>query len=161
MSVEFKEIVDDYVLLCFDISSKNAKLRKKVLRKIAAAGGIMFTQSSYYLPYSPENEALAEAIASDGVAVIWRAKQQHKDVAEKLTMSYEEHLHVRCQTIETRIAMIQGHIELGQLGKANRMHQKTSELLDQLTQISHTFCPAWLPLKIGKLEADLFNVYNN
>jgi hypothetical protein len=160
MSVEIKEIVDEYVVLNFDISAKNSKLRKHVLKRLAAAGAVMFTQSCYYLPYSADSMTTANEIASDGNVVIWRSKQEDKKKALELTFQYDEHLHIRCTTIEQRLWAIKSHIDEGQLGKANRMAEKTHALLSQLKKISLTYNPAWLQPRIAELETMMNQVYN-
>jgi hypothetical protein len=89
MSVEVKEIVDEYVVLNFDIAAKEGKFRKKILKRLAEIGAVMFTQSCYYLPFSPESMAVANEIAAEGDAVIWRSKQENKAKAKELTIKYE------------------------------------------------------------------------
>jgi CRISPR/Cas system-associated protein endoribonuclease Cas2 len=159
VKAEVKEILDEYVLLVFDIPANQAKLRKEVLKFLAAAGAVMHTASCYLMPYSELSFAIANEIALKGDVVVWVSKQKDQKKAKALTIQYDEHLKIRCTTIEQRLWAIKEHIESGQLGRANRMAEKTHALLDQLKKISQTYCPSWLLPRIGELETMMQQIY--
>lgn len=159
MSVGVKEIVQDYVLICFDIPQSAGKLRKTILRRIYEIGGVMHTSSNYLIPYSDQAMELANDIADSGQVVVWKSKQENTNVAKAITMNYESHLHLRCDVIDQRLAIIASHIFEGRLGKANRMAQKTHDLLEQLKQIANNYHTDWLPGAIEKLSNELSECY--
>ena len=155
-----KEIIDEYVLLTYDIPAKEGKLRKTFLKQAAAIGAICYTQSCYLLPYSEVSFGLANELAQYGKAVVWISKQKDKDKAADITNKYEEHLHIRCQTIEQRFVLISEYIEIGNLFTANRMLTKTLTLLSQLAKIAETYNPPWLKPKIEELYKKMAVIYH-
>jgi ABC-type sugar transport system ATPase subunit len=160
MSVEVKQLVDEYILICFDIPQSQGKLRKKVLKAIHDIGGQMHTASVYIMPYSDQAMAVAEEIKGLGDVVLWRSKQLDLGKAEALTMNYAEHIVSRCQVISQRFVMIKDYIEQEQFGRATLMIIKTKRLLDQLKKINETFSPPWLPVKIAEFDSLLGQVMN-
>lgn len=160
MGTEVKQLIDEYILVCFDIPQKEGKLRKLILRRIHDIGGIMHTSSVYLMPYSEKAMDLANEISTAGDVVVWRSKQEHPEIAKSITMKYEEHLHMRCVVIEQRLVIIADHIANDRLGKANRMAQKTKKLLWQLKLIATNYETGWLPKEITALEKSLTEVYN-
>lgn len=160
MVAEVKEIIQDYILLVYDIPRNSDKLRREILRKISEIGGTMYTESCYFLPYSDDAMALANEISSSGDVVVWRSTQENEHIAKKITLKYEDHLKARCMAIEQRLAMIQNHLDNQRLGKAHRMILKTHYLLEQLKQISENYQTDWLPEAIAVLEENLKGVYS-
>lgn len=160
MPVEIKQIVDDYLLLTYDLPATQGKLRKRFLKEAMAAGAIAHTQSVYLMPFSAKMQALANDLAATGHAVIWRSKQENAVTAKQITIKYAEHIQARCQLIEQRLVQVNDHIEAGRLGKATRMIKKTHELLDQLENISETFNPPWLKPRLDGLYFLMAQVYD-
>jgi hypothetical protein len=158
MVAEVKQIVQDYVLITYDIAASQGKLRKVILKKLYDMGATSYTQSVYLMPYSEASMALANEIAAGGQAVIWRSKQEDPVQADKITIKYNEHLGDRCNLIQQRLAQIKDHIEAGRLGKATRMILKTNLLLEQLFTISKTYNPPWLMPKLAGLKMQLNQV---
>lgn len=159
--VEVKEIVDEYVLLVYDIPATvdGNKLRKQFLKAAYSIGAMCFTQSCYLLPYSEQSFSLASEVAEKGNAVLWVSKQKDAEKAKQINFKYEEALKLRCQTIEQRLVIIKNHIEAGHLGKANRMAGKTAALLKQLVRISETYSPPWLVPQIEKMFLAMKQLY--
>jgi hypothetical protein len=160
VSVETKEIVQDYVLICFDIPQNQGKLRKLVLKKIHDIGGMMHTASVYLLPYGDKAYALAEEIQSFGDVVIWRSHQNDPAKAKTLTLNYASHIETRCQLIEQRFALIQDYLENEQFGRATNMLLKTIVMIEQLKKIADNFKTPWLPGKIAEFEKRLADGMN-
>lgn len=160
MTVEIKEIVDDYLLLCYDIPASAMKERKQFLRQALSVGALMFTSSVYLLPYSSTSMALAEKLAKVGSAVIWRSKQENPQIAKAITIKYDEHIRERVAYIMARFVSIKMHIEEGRLGIADKMIAKTHDLIEQLKTISESYHPIWLDSSISLLEKNLSQVYD-
>ncbi len=157
-TVEIKEIISDYILVCFDIPQSEGKLRKLILKQIHSIGGMQNTASVYLMPYSETAMALANKISTKGDVVIWRSQQLNPDKAKSLTISYAEHILTRCQLIEQRFVQIKHYIEVGQLWRADLMIGKTSKMVDQIKKINETFSPPWLPGKIAVFNGMLGQV---
>lgn len=160
MSEEIKEIVQDYVLIVFDIPQSQGKLRKLILKKIHEIGGEMNTSSVYLMPYSAGAMALAEAIKPYGDVVVWKSHQDDPVKAKGITIDYAGKVMARCQLISLRFSMINSYIEEGQFGRATHMIIKTKTFIDQVKKINETFSPPWLPEKIAEFDALLAQVMN-
>lgn len=102
---------------------------------------------------------LANTIADSAHVVVWKSTPALISTAKVITMKYEAHLKLRCDVIGQRLAIIASHIDAGRLGKANRMAQKTSQLLTQLKQIAENYHTDWLPGAIEKLSNELSECY--
>jgi len=159
MKGEVKVITQDYVLITYDIPAADSKLRKEVLKTMAAIGAVAYTQSCYLVPFSETSFNLANEISSKGHAVVWVSKQHDEKKALEIQFKYEEHLHIRCATIEQRLYTIKEHIEEGRLNRANRMAEKTHVLIDQLKKISLSFNPPWFLPRIAELENLMGQLY--
>jgi hypothetical protein len=155
---EIRQIVQDYVLITFDIPQNQGKLRKLVLKKIHSIGGMMHTASVYLIPYSDKAMELANMIKEVGDVVVWTSHQDNLSTAKNITFSYDNHLAVRCSLISQRFYKIQQYIDKEQLGRANTMILKTKVLIDQLHKISETYCPSWLPEKLKEFDNQLSQV---
>lgn len=71
---ELKTIIDDFVLITYDMPAKEEKARKAFLRDARAIGAIMHTQSCYLMPYTPGSFTLAnELAAKGGNVIVWRS----------------------------------------------------------------------------------------
>jgi hypothetical protein len=160
MAVEVKEIVQDYILIVYDIPQNSPKMRKVILKRLAEIGGIMHTDSCYLLPYSADAMILANQISTCGDVVVWKSKQEDEHVAKLITMKYEQHLHNRCTVIWQRLEIIADHLKNERLGKAHVMAWKTKKFLDQLKKIAENYHTDWLPKEIEALEKSLSEVYN-
>lgn len=158
MTIETKEIVDEYILLCYDLPATASKARKKFLKKALQVGAMMYTASVYLMPYSSIAMKLAEELAATGTAVIWRSKQENKAMAKIINMQYDQHLKEKLEIIMGRLIMIQDHIECYELSHANKMVKKTSQMIDDLKVIAQTYHPDWLTDAIGDLETNLAQV---
>lgn len=148
---EIKEIIQDYVLICYDIPATAKKQRHDFLKGAHAIGAIGYTESVYLLPDSEKSFELANELATIGNAVVWRATQENLKVAIEITTNYEQHIHARCQHIEMRILWAQEHMAAGRLKMANRMGIKTVRLLRELAEINETFNPDWLKPRLDEL----------
>lgn len=156
---EVKEIIQNYVLITYDIPAKETKTRSLFLKEARAIGAIGYTQSCYLLPYSEKAFELANKLALIGDAIVWKSRQEDKAKALAITYKYEDHLHLRCDYIRQRLVIGMEHIAAGRLGKANQMGRKTGELLAQLAQIAENFYHEWLNEELKELVADWKVVY--
>ncbi|MDP2726275.1 MAG: hypothetical protein Q8P59_01925 [Dehalococcoidia bacterium] len=154
-----KEIVQDFVLLTFDIPATASKLRRTFLRDAHALGVICHTASVYLMPYSEKAMALANTLNSAGHAVVWRAHQPDQEQASAVMAKYETAVKVRCQLIEQRLALTSDYIAAGRLKLAQRMGILTGKLLKELAQIAEHWEAPWLPPRLEKLVAQWKGVY--
>lgn len=157
---EVKEIIQDYVLIVYDIPQDAKKLRAKFLKEAKVMGAEKQTDSSYYLPYSKKAMELANQLESAGHAVVFGpAHQPNKEKALQMTTKYHQHLQARCDYISQRLVICQEYLAQGKLGVAKRMGIKTGKLLAQLTQIAESFSPDWLKPRIEELVAQWKEIY--
>ena len=154
-----KEIVQDFVLITYDIPQKAAALRRHFLKAAHEVGAVCHTASVYLMPYSDKAQALANELESAGHAVIWRAHQPDQVTAGEIMAKYETAVKIRCQLIEQRLALANEHIAAGRLKLAQNMGIKTGKLLMQLAQISENWDAPWLPPRLEKLVAQWKGVY--
>lgn len=148
---EVKEIIQDYVLICYDIPASEGKLRKRFLREAHSIGAIGYTQSVYLIPYSDKAFDLANNLAAKGNAIVFRSNQANEKKALEITVKYEHHLQARCDLIAQRLVIGQEYITAGKLGMAKRVGIKTGRLLQELFTIAETFSPVWLMPRIAEL----------
>ncbi|MDZ4231067.1 MAG: hypothetical protein U1B77_04540 [Dehalococcoidales bacterium] len=155
-----KEIVQDFVLVTFDIPAKAAALRRHFLKKAHEIGAVCHTDSVYLMPYSVQAQALANELESAGHAVIWRAHQPDQEKAIEIMAKYETAVKIRCQLIEQRLALANEYIAAGRLKLAQNMGAKTGKLLYQLAQIAENWDAPWLKPRLEKLVKDWKAVYS-
>lgn len=160
VGVEVKEIIQDYVLITYDIPAKEKKLRAKFLKEAKAIGAESDTASVYLIPYSEKAMELASQLQSAGHASVWGpAHQPNKEKAIEKTIKYGDHIQIRCQVIEQRLAISQNHIVSGELGVALKMGIKTGRLLKQLAQIQESYNPDWFKSKLEELVMKWKEIY--
>ena len=151
--VEVKEIIQDYVLICYDIPQKEKALRHRFLKLAHSLGAVMHTASVYLMPYSDEAFKMAEELAAVGEAVVWKSHQANLAQAAGITHDYAAHLQARCQLIEQRLVMAQEHLAAGRLKLAAKMGVKTNKLHKELCKIQETYGQKWLLARIIELSA--------
>jgi len=156
---EVKEIIQDYILISYDIPAKAKALRKSFLKAAHAIGAEMYTASVYLIPYSAEALEWANELESAGHAVVWKAHQPDEKKALEITTKYADAIKARCDYIEQRIAIAQDYINEGRLKMAMKMGVKTGQLLQQLAQIAHHFNPPWLEPRIEELYGKMKVLY--
>ena len=159
MQVEVKEIVQDYILITYDIPAKDWKTRANFIRKARSIGAMMYTASCWLLPYSESVFELANEVATIGDAIVWKSHQDDKQKAYKITTSYEQHLEARCQYIYQRLERAQEYMTAGKLKTAAKMGIKTGQLLSELAQIAELFNKEWLKSRLGELVAQWKEIY--
>lgn len=150
-----KEIIQEYILITYDIPAKAKALRRAFLKAAHAIGAESHTDSVYLIPYSAEAIGLANELESAGHAIIWQAYQPDEKKALEITTKYGDAIKARLDYIEQRIAMSQDYVTTGRLKMAMRMGIKTANLLQQLVKISHHFNPAWFQPRIAELYEKL------
>ena len=158
---EVKELIQDFVLITYDIPAKAATLRNKFLKAAKAIGAEQHTDSVYLIPYSTEAMALAAELESAGHAIIWQAHQPDQKKALEIMTKYEGSLKTRCNFIEQRLVIAQEYIQAGRLGVAQIMGIKTGKLLQQLAHIAENFKPPWLLPKIEELVTKWKGIYED
>lgn len=151
MSLEEKEIMQDYVLISYDIPCTNNKLRMWFVRKLHQLGAIKRTDSDYLIPYSDKVYELVSKVAEEANVDVWRSHMDDKATALEITESYGQAVLKRLEYIELRITMAQDHINAGRLSAAKKMGIRTGKLLDEVAQISETYHPQWLEPKLMEL----------
>lgn len=160
MKMQVKEIIEDYVLITYDIPAKAKQLRASFLKEAKAIGAEPDTASVYLIPYGEKAMELASKLESAGHASVWGpAHLPNKEKAMDKTVKYSDHIQIRCQVIEQRLARIQEHILAGRLGVAKKMGVKTGDLLQQLEQIRESFNPDWFKVEIKKLVFKWKEIY--
>jgi len=158
--VDKKELVQDWILLTFDIPAKEKSLRGKFLASIYALGAQIHTESVYLMPFSDEAMKWAAKLESAGHAVVWQAHQPDEKKAWEYTIKYDTGLSARCDNIEQRLKIAEDYIVAGKLVVANAMAVKTGKLLQQLSQIaSGGYNPPWLMPRIELLVKEWKNIY--
>jgi glutathione S-transferase len=157
---EVKEIIQDFILITYDIPANAKALRKSFLKAAHAIGAEAHTASVYLIPFSEEAMGWANELESAGHAIVWKAHQPDEKKALEITTKYSEAIKARCDYIEQRIAMSQDYVNEGRLKMAMKMGVKTGNLLQQLVQISQHFNPEWLKPRIEELFTKLKAVYD-
>jgi len=160
IGVEVKEIMEDYVLITYDIPATGKKLRATFLKQAKAIGAEAHTASAYLMPYSEKAMELANQLESAGHAVVWGpVHQPDKEKALEITTKYGDHIKIRCQAIEQRLAISQDYLASGKLKIALRMGIKTGKLLKQLAQISESYNPDWFKARLEELVKKWKKIY--
>lgn len=156
---EVKKIIQDFVLITYDIPEKEKKLRAQFLKEAHSLGAICHTQSVYLMPYSDKTFELANALAAKGDAVVWVSQQKDPKKAAQITMSYEQHLQTRCGAIEQRLVIAQQYMAAGKLGIAEKMRERTAKFLGELDKINETYGSEWLEKRLQELHIEYMEVY--
>lgn len=151
--VEVKLLIQDFVLITYDIPAKEKKLRRDFLSKVSEIGGEQYTESVYLLPYTDQVLEMANSLESAGHAVVWRAYQPDAEVALEINVKYEQGIKDRCKAIEQRLVIVQDYIAKGWLQRAQSMGIKTGKMLQELAKINENYEPGWLKEKIDELVA--------
>ncbi len=149
--IEIKLLIQDFVLITYDIPAKEKKLRRDFLNAMTAMGAEQYTESVYLLPYTYEVMELAAELESAGHAVVWRAYQPDEQKALEINNKYEQGIKDRCTAISQRLAIVQDYIAKGWLQRAQRMGMKTGKMLQELAKINDNYEPGWLKDKIDEL----------
>ncbi len=148
---ESKELIQDFVLINYDIPAAEKKLRHQFLKKAKEMGAEQYTESVYLLPFSEEALKMADELESAGHAVVWSAHQQNLGKALEINVKYADGIKKRCSVIEQRLVIVQEYITKGWLQRAQNMGKKTGELLSGLVKINENYQPGWLKPKIEEL----------
>lgn len=149
--VEVKLLIQDFVLITYDIPAKEKKLRREFLKAASALGAEIYTESVYLLPYTDQAMELAAELESAGHAVVWRAYQPDEQKALEINVKYEQGIKDRCMAIQTRLVIVQDYIAKGWLQRAQGMGMKTGKMLQELAKINENYEPGWLKDKIDEL----------
>jgi hypothetical protein len=148
---EVKELIQDFVLINYDIPATEKKLRREFLKKAAQMGAEQYTESVYLLPFSEKALEMANELESAGHAVVWSAHQHNVETAVKINVKYEQGIIDRCEAISQRLVIVQDYINKGWLRRAQKMGIKTGKLLSELVKINENYKPGWLQPKIKEL----------
>lgn len=159
VGAEVKTIVQDWILISYDIPASAKSTRRAFLKAVHALGGEMHTASVYLMPYSEEAMGWANELESAGHAVVWRAQQTDPDKAEAITAKYEAAVKARCDYIEHRLEISQDYIAAGKLKMAEKMAIRTTHLLGQVVKIAKVFNPPWLQPRIEELYLKMKHMY--
>ena len=148
---QVKELIQDFVLILYDIPAKERKLRSKFLKDAHEMGAEQYTESVYLLPYSTEAIKMADALESAGHAVVFSAQPYNTAKTMEINAKYSDGIKNRCMAIEQRLVIVQEYIKQGWLGRAQKMGIKTGKLLSELVKINENYEPGWLKPKIEEL----------
>lgn len=156
---QIHELIQDFVLICYDLPATARTLRREFLKAAHAIGAVKHTDSVYLLPYSEKAMAWAGMLESAGHAVVWKAHQPDKGIAIEITANYDKAVQARCDYIQTRINLSQDYIEKGKLKMPIKMLGKTMRLLKEVVQIGQNFNPPWLNSRIQNLFEQIKTIY--
>lgn len=156
---EVKELIEDYILILYDIPATAKALRYQFLKEAHAIGAEMHTASCYLMPYSEAAMELANKLDSAGHAVVWQAHMPDKVMASGMTVSYAAAIKARCDSIDQRLDIAQSYIAAGRLEMGSKMAIKTGKLLQQLSKIAENYNPEWLLPRIEELVAKWKQIY--
>lgn len=148
---EVKELIQDFVLILYDIPALEKKVRRKFLKDAHEMGAEQYTESAYLLPHSEEALKMADALESAGHAVVFSAQPYNLAKTVEINVKYAEGIKSRCSAIEQRLVIVQDYIQRGWLMRAQNMGEKTKVLLDELEKINKNYQPGWLKPKIDEL----------
>lgn len=132
--IEATEIVGQWLLLTYDIPKSEAgdKARREFLNKAYSIGATQHTASVYYMPWTPEAENLAFEVAKVGRACVWTSKATDDDQAVILTKNYDTGLEKLLDKIAERIDKVQNQWKQEHFKRAEKMAQKTRDMMDKL-----------------------------
>jgi len=100
---ELKKIEENWILVTYDIPASEGALRKKILRRMRGLGAFQYTESVYYLPFTPEGMQTSRKICSGkGYAFTWYSRLP-MDEAEKLTARYINDLAQAIDDLEAKV----------------------------------------------------------
>ena len=157
---EVKELIEDYILILYDIPATAKALRYQFLKNARAMGAEEHTASAYMLPFSEQAMELASKLNSAGHAVVFGpAHQPDKVKASEMTVKYTDAIKARCDNIDQRLDIAQSYIAAGRLEMGNKMAIKTGKLLQQLSKIVENYNPEWLLPRIVELTAKWKEIY--
>jgi hypothetical protein len=133
--IETREIVKNWLLLCFDIpvTPEGIKMRNEFYKETARLGAVQCTESNYLCPWTSEVEAMALKLAdvSNSRVIVWSA-QTSESQAEEITKRYDAGLKPRIKEIEERIEHLNYLIEHKQYGRAKNYTEVTERLLIEM-----------------------------
>jgi CRISPR-associated endonuclease Cas2 len=157
---EVKELIQDFVLITYDIPAYAKSLRRKFLKEASAMGAEMYTESVYLCPLSEKTMTMANELESAGHAVIWLAHMPDEATAMAINMKYEDAVKNRCKSIRGRLAVMQNYISSGWLKRAQNMGIKTGKMLKELSTIYENYEKAWLKEELDELKAKWEEIYD-
>jgi len=100
-----KEILEDWILITYDIprGKEGHALRHWLIRKLRELGAMMFTESVYYLPYSPKAYEAITRLEGRAKCYVWRAKLTEYEDAKEVTKRYRNERKILLATLRTFI----------------------------------------------------------
>jgi len=100
-----KEILQDWILVTYDIprGREGHALRHWLIRKIREMGGMMFTESVYYLPHSEKAYDAIARLRGRAKCYVWRTSLKEREDAKELTRRYRDERKVLLTALRTLI----------------------------------------------------------
>lgn len=97
-----REIPRDWILITYDLSSKQSYLRQKVLALMRKIGAIQHTQSCYLVPATDDADTVISIIQSSGLAFAWvsSVRDEYKD---SLYQRYREKVEALESELRSRV----------------------------------------------------------
>jgi hypothetical protein len=156
VTVNIKEVVDDWVLLTYDLpnTEEGNKLRTEFLKKAARLGFVQHTESVYLAPLCPETELLAIELSEKGKLYIWTSSIKDEKMAKEITDKYDDRVSKLFDEIKGRIDKMKKYANAGDLRNLSRMRKKTEELLRNADGVANRRRSIELANKVAKLNAE-------
>ena len=137
---EVKKVEENWILITYDIPRNEGSIRKSVLRRLHRLGALQFTESVYYLPYSPEGMAAAKEVCKGtGSVYAWYSKMIEGEQARELTIKYILDITVAIENLETKVWQLEHMVDydpkkaswkIKELRQTYRQLHKAASLID-------------------------------
>jgi len=129
-----KEICEKWLLITYDIpkSEEGDKARREFLLEAALMGATKHTDSVYLMPWTPDAESIALALAKVGDVCVWTSETTDNLRASEITKSYDAGLKKQMKEITDRIDKMEGYVVAEQFGRALRMNEKTAKMVTHM-----------------------------
>jgi hypothetical protein len=159
---EPKDLIEHWILLTYDIpaGAEGNKARYEFMKATHRIGAVMHTRSVYLMPDSDEAQIAALNVTKAGQAYLWQTHAGTMEKQKELTDFYDKEINKRLADIKSRLTRIRKHYENGEDRPANRMVNKTGELLNEIVTAATLRSSAKILGKIVCMYRDLVNIRN-
>ena len=142
--VNVKEMKSDFVLITYDLPNtpEGMKARVEFLARARRYGAVQHSETVYFVPWTDQVNYLILNLAEKGKSFIWFANTDG-DTKRQLMMHYELTVRGWLKEIEERLDRMSAHLAQGKFGIAERMMDKTLEMVKDMDAIINNGC---LPL---------------
>lgn len=153
-----REVKHNFLLITYDIpnSVDGTDARAKFLKEARRIGAVMHSESSYYLPWGQEADALAITLAAvdKSKVFVWYAGVD-ETTASALLLRYDERVRSWMDALDERLDRIAGHIGERKLKLADNMLERTVSMLKDMRGIVERRVVSSSPTTRGYLTEDL------